>query len=1009
MKQFNKKLSRAGSLLFMMLVVLIQPIYAQQMVSGKVISGDEEEELPGVNVVIKGTNTGTVTDFEGNYSIEVNGAETVLVFSSVGYTSEEITVGNRNTIDLTLYPDITQLSEIVVVGYGTQEKKDVTGSIGSVGPEEFENQPVVRFDQIIQGRAAGVNVTNASGAPGGSTRIRIRGANSINGNNDPLYVVDGFVGANFEDINPADIENIQILKDASATAIYGSRGANGVVLITTKSGTQGEPKLSFTTRYFNSRNLGEYDLMDAATFAEVANERAAALGTNPTFTSQEIADFRANGGTDWQNELYRTATGQEYQLNYSGGNEDMTYFVSGNYLDQDGIVINSYYKRYALRANVRATLAEKLTSSLKVSFIRRENQNTSGDGNTSGPLAGALAWSPTVPVRDANGNLIVRDPVSSIKSNPVEMALNDNINEVNTLLANGALEYELIDGLDLSVGYGISYSNQQNKLFTANAISNNPTAARHSIERIFLQNTNSVTYNKIINSDHNLTVTGVAEFQTQQLDRFNVNVNGLQFPDLKYDNIALVDGANTEAIKEKQTIASYIGRFNYTFKDRYLLTASIRTDGSSKFRGDNRFSTFPALALGWRLSEESFMSGGFFDDLKLRASWGETGSQGIDVFGTVTTFNTNAVDAATSFRNGQLTSGIIIGNPGNAALTWETTQQWNVGVDMQIFNGRLGLTTDYFQKNTTDLLLSEPLPQYSGGGSIFRNLGEVSNKGFEFALSSTVIDNGDFRWTSNFNASFIKNEVVNIGDREQIFADGDAGAGLTNLPEMVIAPGNPLTSFWGLNYLGTWKTGEEGEAATYGNVPGDSKYEDINNDGVIGGDDYQIIGTGIPEQLFGWNNNFDYKNFSLNIFFQSMGGYDKWNFSYATAIMANADAREVTHADIQNRWMANSNEASSIPAFSQSDVSEIQSSRFLEDGSFIRLKNVSLAYNLPRELVNWLDASISISGLNLLTITDYTGIDPEAYSVRGDREAQGSDAGAYPNARTFVVGLNLTF
>jgi TonB-linked SusC/RagA family outer membrane protein len=750
--------------------------------------------------------------------------------------------------------------------------------------------------------------------------------------------------------------------------------------------------------------------MDAATFAETVNDRAAALGVPEKFTSQEISAFRTNGGTDWQEELYRIANGQEYQLDYSGGNKDLTYFISGNYLDQDGIVENSYFKRYSLRANIRSKLTEKLTSSLKINFIRRENQNTLGDGNTSGALAGTLAWSPTVLPRDESGNFIVRDPISSIKSNPVEMAMNDNINEINTVFANGSLEYELLEGLSVNIGYGVNYSNQQNKIFTANLISSNPTATRASIERLFLQNTNTISYNKTFNEDHAFNITGVAEFQSLQSDQFNVNVNGLRFPNLRFENTTLATGINSDAFKQRQTIASYIGRINYTFKDKYLLTASIRTDGSSKFRDTNRYSTFPAIALGWRLSEESFMKGGFFDDLKIRASWGETGNQGIDVFGTVTTFQTNASAAGTSFRNGVLTSGIIIGNPGNPNLTWETTEQWNVGIDMQILKGRIGLTADYFMKDTRDLLLREPLPQYSGGGSIFRNLGSVTNSGYEFVISGTLIASGDWKWNSNFNASFLTNEVQDIGDREKIFLDGDAGAGLTNLPEMVIIPGNSLSSFWGLKYLGTWKSNQESEAAVFGNIPGDSRYEDVNNDGVIGGDDYQIIGTGIPLQLFGWNNNIDYKNFSLNIFFQSLGGYDKWNFSYATAVMANADAREVTHVDILNRWQANTNENSDIPAFSQSDVSEIQSSRFLENGSFIRLKNVSLSYNLPRNLFNWFDASINLSGMNLWTLTDYRGIDPEAYSVRSNAgEAQGADAGAYPNSKTWVLGINFTF
>jgi len=970
------------------------------------ITDELGEGLAGVNIIIKGTTIGTVTNIDGTYNLNTP-EDATLIYSFVGYLSQEVAVAGRSQINIQLEPDAQQLSEIIVVGYGTQEKKDVTGAIGSVSEEDFKAQPVIRVDQILQGRTAGVNVTNASGAPGGDVSIRIRGANSINGNNEPLYVIDGFVGGNFRDINPSDIESIQVLKDASATAIYGSRGANGVVIISTKSGVKGDGKLSFTARYFTSEVLDTYDLMDAASFARTANERASALGSSAVFTDQEISEFQRTGGTDWQDEIYRTGGGPEFQLDYSGAGDKVSYFVSANYLNQDGILLNSDYKRYSLRTNIKATLTDKLTATMKLNYVRRENNNTFGDFRNDGPIGGSLAWAPTTPALDENGFPTVDDPVSSIKSNPIELAQNDRIEEINTLFAYGTINYEIIDGLTLDIGFGGSFGSQQNKNFNTGSKSNNPTASRASIERIFLQNTNTLNYTRSFNQDHTVTVTGVVEHQLFQTDQFSTNASGLQFPELKYNNITLASGATTQARFEEQTIRSYIGRINYGYKDRYLVTASIRSDGSSKFRDDNQYSTFPSIGVGWRISEESFM-GDSFDNLKLRASWGETGSQGIDVYGTVTTFLTDDFNAGTSFQNGQLTSGIIIGNPGNETLTWETTAQWNVGVDAEILDGRLGFVLDYFKKNTTDLLLSDPLPQYSGGGSIFRNLGEVENSGFEFSISGTVVDKGDFRYTTSFNASFLNNEVKDIGDRQQIFQDGDVGAGLTNLPEMVIIPGNSLSSFWGLNYLGTWKAGEESEASVFGNVPGDSRYEDLNGDGVIGGDDYQIIGQGIPENLFGWNNTLDYKNFSLNIFFQAMSGHDKWNFAYATSILANADAREVTHVDIQNRWSP-SNPNSDIPAFSASDVGEIQSSRFLESGDFIRLKNLSLSYNLPADLLKNIDAAVTVGGMNLFTITDYRGIDPEAYSTLGPQDARGADGGAYPNSRMWTFGLNVTF
>ncbi|KPL12055.1 MAG: hypothetical protein AMS26_18845, partial [Bacteroides sp. SM23_62] len=810
------------------------------------------------------------------------------------------------------------------------------------------------------------------------------------------------------DVNPTDIESIQVLKDASSTAIYGSRGANGVILITTKGGKIGKPTISVTGRYFISNVLKTYDLMDAATFAETANARANDVGSAPPFTSQEIDEFRRTGGTDWQDEIFRTAFGQEYQLDYTGGTDRIGYYVSGNYLDQEGTVINSYYKRFSLRTNVDAKITDWLDADLKVSFIRRVNNNTTGDGRTDGAIGGTLAWAPTTPARDANGELTINDPVSSIKSNPIELALNDRIVETNTFNTNGGFLFKIIEGLTLNVGYGISYINAQTKNFSAGRLSNNPDATRRTDETIFLQNTNTLTYDKILGGIHRITLTGVVEHQLFQTDGFSSTATNLQFPDFRYDNITLAGGVSSLAFKEKQTIQSFIGRVNYALMDKYLVTASVRSDGSSKFRGDNRFSTFPSLGVGWRLSEEAFLQNvSFINNLKLRGSWGQTGSQAIPVYGTVTTFYTDDYEAGTSFENGALTPGIKIGNPGNLDLKWETTTQFNVGLDLAVLDSRLGLEMDYFQKNTTDLLISEPLPAYSGGGSIFRNLGEVKNTGVEFSLTGRIATASEFSWYSTLNATFLKNEVTSIGDREAIYLDGDAGAGMTNLPENVLIPGYGLTNYYGLTYLGTWKSNEADEAAVYGNVPGDSKFKDFNSDGVIDADDYGIIGSGIPETLLGWNNTFGYKNFSLNIFFQSMMGYDKWNFAYAHSVMAVADAREATHSDITNRWTA-SNETD-IPHFSETDLVEIQSSRFIQPGDFLRLKNLSLTYNLPQDFIRGVNGSVTIGALNLLTITNYGGIDPEAYTNRGPSDARGADPGAYPNAKTWTLGINLKF
>lgn len=981
----------------------------QQKVVTGLVKDENGQPLIGVSVAVKGTTTGTLTDVNGKYTLNNIPDNATLVFTFVGMTPLEVLLGGRNKVDVTLAEMSIGLDEVVVVGYGTARKVDLTGSIAAVKQEAYVNQPVNRVDQILQGRTAGVNVMNASGAPGGTTSIRIRGSNSITGSNEPLYVVDGFVGASFQDVNPTDIATIQVLKDASSTAIYGSRGANGVVLITTKSGVAGKPKLSFTTRFVTSQAAKTWDIMDAGTFAETANTRADALGATRIFTDQQVADYKANGGTNWQDEILRTANGQEYQLDYSGGSDKVTYFISGNYLDQDGIVINSYFKRLSLRTNLDANLTDRLKATLKVNFSRRVNNNTSGALNTSGPLGGAAAWAPTTPLYDANGILTVRDPVSSIKDNPVILSMDDKIQETNTFNTNGGFNYTIMEGLTLDIGFGASYSNGQYKGFTKNALSNAPSAQRQSRDNLFLQSTNTLTYAKTFAEIHKLTATAVAEYQTVTIDQYNAYANNLVIPALSYDNLTLSGSASADAYSSKSTIGSYIGRVNYTLKDRYLVTASVRSDRSSKFRGDNQTSVFPSIGIGWRLSEEDFMQNLGLDNLKLRGSWGETGSQAIGVYGTVTSYTTSLGNAGASFNNGSITSGINIGNPGNEGLKWETTAQTNVGIDLGIFNNRLSVEADYFRKYTTDLLLSEPLPGYVGGGSIYRNLGEISNKGFELNINGVIIDNSNFSWTANLTMAFMKNAIESLGTRESIVQSGGSGAGMVNFPEMILKPGYPISSYLGYRSLGIWQQDEAATAAIYGNAPGDYHYEDFNNDNVINGSDFQIIGSGIPTKILGFNNTMTYKMFTLNAFFQSMLGFDKWNFAYAQTMIAAADAREYTHVDILNRWSP-TNTGSLVAAFSKTNIQQIQSSAYVESGNFLRLKNLSLQFNFPKQWMKTIDGSVNISGQNIWTLTNYKGLDPESYSNTGANEdMRGGDGGSYPNAKIWTFGLNLNF
>ncbi|WP_353720500.1 TonB-dependent receptor [Dyadobacter sp. 676] len=976
-------------------------------VRGRVTS-EKNDPLVGVNVIVKGTSTGTSTDADGRFSIHLPDGSNTLIFSFIGYVSKEVTVGNESEITVKLAADTKILNEVVVVGYGTQRKSDVTGSLSSISADQFREQPVNRLDQVLQGRAAGVQVTNASGSPGGDVRIRIRGANSINGDNSPLYVVDGFVGADFNNINPDDIASLEVLKDASATAIYGSRGSNGVIIITTKTGKKGAMQVNFVARFSSSSVLKRMDLLGAAEYAETVNARAAATNSNPVFTPAQIDQFRQNGGTDWQDEILRKAGGQEYQLGISGGSDKTTYLISANYLKQNGIVNNSDFRRYSVRSNISSQVSDKFSVRLNFTGTRRENHNTGGTGARGSALGQAFAWAPTTPVYDANGNYTYRDPTGSIFENPVALTT-DADNRTNRSIVNliGGLRYEFIPGLALDVQYGVNYINQQDKTYAGPLISSYlPRAGRSSGEQITLQNTNSLNYKKIFGK-HSFDIIGVFETQKQIGESFYANATNLTYPAQSYNNLALAASNLIGSGYSKWSLMSYLGRINYGFNDRYLLSATVRRDGSSKFQGNNKWSVFPSVAVGWKVSEEAFMkSQHVFGSLKLRGSWGLTGNQAINPYGTLSSYITNVDDAAVAFTSGYftngITNGIVLGNPGNPDLKWETTGQVNVGLDAEILHGRVSFSADYFVKNTRDLLLSQPLPAYIGGNTILKNIGEVQNKGWEFSVDADILQAGEFRWNSNMNATFIKNRVVKLASAsDTIFA----------ATEFVLIPGQQMAAFWGLNYLGTWKANEADQAAVYNQKPGDARYQDLNNDKVVDAKDYQVIGNGMPKTTLGWNNTFTYKGLSLNVFLQGVFGFDKLNYTYANGIVGSTDVRQPTFAAIRDRYIPGVNETSDIPAFSSAKENfYTQSTRFLEKGDFLRMKNVSLAYDLPKALVKNVAAiRVFVSGTNLLTFTKYKGIDPESTSNGVGDIVQNIDHASYPNAKTFTAGLNVTF
>lgn len=674
-------------------------------------------------------------------------------------------------------------------------------------------------------------------------------------------------------------------------------------------------------------------------------------------------------------------------------------------MNQKGIVNNSGFKRYVLRTNLTTQINKNLALRLNLSGAKTANHNTDGGG----ALIEALQWAPTTPAYGADGQPTFADPTGSVSRSPLDHLYDKSIDtERMNINAIGGLSYQLpINGLSLDLQYAINYLDAQNKNFNGKRLSNNnPNATRYSADQVTLQNTNALNYNRTFG---NHSITAVAVLETQQFTdkNFTATANGLRFPQLGYNNIGGNSAATVNSGFSKWTLLSLLGRVNYAFKDKYLITAAIRRDGSSKFSEDNRNSVFPSVALGWRLSEEAFIKNlNVFSNLKLRGSWGKTGSQAINPYATLSPYNSTQV----GFNNTAVTAGVIQGNQGNKNLKWETTTQTDVGIEMEFLNGRLHFEADYFNKSTTDLLLNVQLPNYAGGGTQPRNVGEIRNRGFEFAIGGTPIEKGKFSWETNLNLSTLKNEVVSLGGLPRLGTGTGAGGGMSITNEFMLMPGQPLGSYWGLKYLGTFKPNEADIAAKQGRVPGDPHYEDVNGDNAITTDDFQIVGHAFPKLTGGWNNTFTYSGFTLNVFFQGAFGVDKLNYTRAGAMSGSGEARQFLLTEIRD-YYREGNTDSDIPAFTKTYQPFTQSSRFVENGSFVRLKNVSLAYNVPSSVFkDKANIRIFASATNLLTITKYSGPDPETSNVGSSTDtAIGIDRGSYPNAKVYTVGLTLGF
>jgi len=973
--------------------VMATPLTEQNtvLISGK-ITDETGSVLPGVNIVEKGTSNGTVSDSQGSYRITVASTESVLVFSFVGMLTQQIKVGTQTEIEVKLQPDAETLSEVIVVGYGTQEAKDITGSVKSLKSEDFNRGIINTPEQLLQGKVAGVNVTSASGEPGSNQSITIRGLGSFRSGSSPLFVVDGLPldnsstgGAinplNF--LNPQDIESMDVLKDASATAIYGSRGANGVILITTKKGKAGRSTMDFSTSFGVSKMANQIPVFGADEFKSQVTDIGGTL-----------TDL--DGDTDWQKEITRTAFTQNYNLSFGGGSDKLTYYASLGMQDQEGILKNNDLKRYTGRINVNQKL---LNDRINLDF-NLNTTNTLSERPPIGSLLGtALSLNPTYPAYDADGKPSVFPDVI----NPLtQLDLYDDITNTTRVIGNISPSFEIIKGLVYKLNLGVDNSSSDRDI---QLIPSTTPLQLGDLDSYFVNNKNTLIENYItyaFNKEmHSFSFLAGHSYQkifvqTRQwsIDRFaNNGIEPRYNPGLGQE-LDLVDNRPAGSAYENE-LQSFYGRVNYGFKDRYLFTATVRADGSSKFGENNKYGTFPSFALGWRISEEEFLKTGPFSNLKLRLGWGKTGNQEIPGKITQASF-TSSVSGSTSyplFSTGPYPAGITYRRLANPDLQWEVSTQTNLGLDFGLFGGSLSGTVDYFYKVSDNVLLQVTPPDpIQPATDYWVNVEDmtITNSGLELALNYQFATAGDFRYNIGGNITFIDNVVEN--SPFTVLTTGSAsGSGLTSAVVNGYINGEPIGTFYMKQFIGIDENGL-------------SKFLDANGDGLDTDADRVVAGTALPTTTYNFYGSVSYKGFDFGINFNGVSGNKVYDNT------ANANFYKARLAKSQNTTLA----AVEFPQESNNNPAAV-STRYLKDGAFLRLNNASLGYNFnPQKLgiSSWVNSlRLSVTGQNLFVATKYDGYDPE---VNTDRSVDGItsygiDYLGYPKARTIIFGLNVSF
>lgn len=1021
-KFFKRGLVFSFFLLFLLLIS--NNSQAQTVISGKVTDSDNIE-LIGVSVQIKGTSQGASTDSKGLYKISAP-AKSTLVFSYVGFEPKEVIVGNQTIINIELENSDKSLSEVVVMGYGTVKKSDLTASVSSIKGDVIKEFPVTSIDQALQGRVAGVQITQSSSAPGGGLSVRVRGSNSILSGSEPLYVIDGLpiypdnsaigTGGNRQAasalamLNPNDIESIEVLKDASGTSIYGSRGANGVVMITTKRGKSGSTKVSYDGSYSTQTMARPVEMLRADDYMRYINRLEVSQGGNERYNASQISAIGA--GTNWLEEITRTGSIQSHQVSFTGGTKNTRYSVSGNYLGNEGIIKNTNFIRYGARVNLdNDFLNGKATLSNSWSFTNSNSKNVPTDrGGPGGIIITSLGLDPTVSVFDQAGQYNYPSYDGRFNINPLAEAMEGVDRDItNRLLGTTAMTIKIIEGLTFKTSLGLDLVNANRTSFynksTRLGRQNNRELGRFSRNVNNLIFENVFNYNKTLAKVHNIGVT-LGHSNQREINSFmGVNTWGLPADDV--NSINLQNGAKPQipfSGRQQWALESLIGRVNYSAFDKYLLTLTVRRDGSSRFGPNNKWATFPSAAVGWKIINEDFFQNSglskIFSDLKLRASYGITGNSNIPPYQSVSglrTFNYVLGD--------QLAAGYAASNIPNADLKWESTAMLDLGLNATLLNGKLDIAADWFSTKTTDLLLFVSIAQSTGFSTLLLNSGSLTNKGMDFEANYKLMSKKDFKLDIGGNISFVRNKITDLGTSTPYFAGSPSGH--LGIDGSWIETGNPIGVWRGFEYIGLF--GTDAEAASYSAKAGYPKYTDVNNDGKYTTADYKIMGNPNPNFIFGLNTTMKYKNFDLGIFVRGVQGGQVRNLQQSEIGDGVQKINQISN--ILTDSYSSTNKSGDRPLIDgrRDFISFRKSSFFIEDGSFIRLQNVALGYNLPIKTNYISNARVSLSGQNLFLITKYTGFDPEVNNGGQSNLNRGDDYDAYPRAKTFTLGLNLGF